>query len=62
MVAILILTMICVIVLVYFITCIYSHLVDSYKKQITWLQDEIYSYQNLVRDYQNIIDKSGEGV
>lgn len=62
MVAIIILTMICAIILVCFTTCIYNHLVESYKEQIDWLQDDISNYQDIIQNYQNVIEKQKEGV
>ena len=61
MIAIIILTMICAIILVCFTTCIYNHLVESYTKQIDWLQSEIDSYQDIIQNYQNVIEMLKEG-
>lgn len=62
MIPVLLLTIVCVFVLMVFLSTIYTNLVKSYTSQIEWLQDEIKTYQQIILDYEEVIEmlKGGE--
>lgn len=56
MIPVLLLTIVCVFVLMVFLSTIYTNLVKSYTSQIEWLQDEIKTYQQIILDYEEVIE------
>ena len=62
MIPVLLLTIVCVFVLMVFLSTIYTNLVKSYTSQIEWLQDEIKTYQQTILDYEEVIEMLKGGV
>lgn len=62
MIPIIILAIVCVLALMVFISTIHNNLVESYTSQIEWLQDEIKTYQNIILDCEDVIERLKGGV